>query len=134
MKDIAVCIVDDNRDLRNALEEIISMSEGFNCVGTIGTAHDAMIQIPVLKPDVVLMDINLGSEETGIDCVRVLKQIMPSTNFMMCTVYEENDKIFQALSAGASGYILKKTAPARMLEAVRELYQGGAPMSGRCFR
>ena len=134
MKDIAVCIVDDNRDLRNALEEIISMSEGFNCVGTIGTAHDAMIQIPVLKPDVVLMDINLGSEETGIDCVRVLKQKMPATNFMMCTVYEENDKIFQALSAGASGYILKKTAPARMLEAVRELYQGGAPMSSQIAR
>ena len=93
MKEIAVCIVDDNRDLRNALEEIIDMSDGFKCVGTIGTAQEAIAQIPVLKPDVVLMDINLGSEETGIDCVRALKRKVPSTDFMMCTVYEENEKI-----------------------------------------
>jgi DNA-binding NarL/FixJ family response regulator len=134
MKDISVCIVDDNRDLRNALEEIISMSEGFNCVGTIGTPQEAIAQIPILNPDVVLMDINLGSDETGIDCVRVLKQKVPGTNFMMCTVYEENEKIFQALTAGASGYILKKTAPARMLDAIRELYHGGAPMSSQIAR
>ncbi|HZI54170.1 MAG TPA: response regulator transcription factor [Chitinophagaceae bacterium] len=134
MKDISVCIVDDNRDLRNALEEIISMSEGFKCVGTIGTPQDAIAQIPILNPDVVLMDINLGSDETGIDCVRALKQKVPGTNFMMCTVYEENEKIFQALTAGASGYILKKTAPARMLDAIRELYHGGAPMSSQIAR
>jgi len=134
MKDISVCIVDDNRDLRNALEEIISMSEGFKCVGTIGTPQEAIAQIPLLNPDVVLMDINLGSDETGIDCVRVLKQKVPGTNFMMCTVYEENEKIFQALTAGASGYILKKTAPARMLDAIRELYHGGAPMSSQIAR
>jgi len=134
MKDISVCIVDDNRDLRNALEEIISMSDGFKCVGTIGTPQEAVAQIPILNPDVVLMDINLGSDETGIDCVRALKQKVPGTNFMMCTVYEENEKIFQALTAGASGYILKKTAPARMLEAIRELYYGGAPMSSQIAR
>src|SRR5690606_19039616 len=134
MKKISVCVVDDNRDLRNALEEIIDMSEGFECVGTIGTAHDAITQIPLLAPDVVLMDINLGSDETGIDCVKALKHQVPSTNFMMCTVYEENEKIFQALTAGASGYILKKTAPPQMLEAIRELYQGGAPMSSQIAR
>ena len=134
MKEISVCIVDDNRDLRNALEEIIGMSEGYRCVGTIGTPQEAIAQIPVLNPDVVLMDINLGSEETGIDCVRILKPKVPATNFMMCTVYEENEKIFQALTAGASGYILKKTAPARMLEAIRELYHGGAPMSSQIAR
>lgn len=134
MKKISVCIVDDNRDLRNALEEIIDMSEGFECVGTIGTAQEAIARIPQLKPDVVLMDINLGSEETGIDCVKALKQKVPATNFMMCTVYEENEKIFQALTAGASGYILKKTAPTQMLDAIRELYQGGAPMSSQIAR
>jgi DNA-binding NarL/FixJ family response regulator len=134
MKDISVCIVDDNRDLRNALEEIIDMSEGFKCVGTIGTAQEAISQIPLIKPDVVLMDINLGSDETGIDCVQALKDKVPSTNFMMCTVYEENEKIFQALTAGASGYILKKTAPPQMLEAIRELYLGGAPMSSQIAR
>lgn len=134
MKDISVCIVDDNRDLRNALEEIISMSEGYECVGTIGTAEEAIRTIPGLKPDVVLMDINLGTEESGIDCVKALKTVVPATNFMMCTVYEEDEKIFQALSAGASGYILKKTAPARLLGAIRELYQGGAPMSSQIAR
>jgi len=80
------------------------------------------------------MDINLGSEESGIDCVRSLKPTLPTTNFMMCTVYEENEKIFEALSAGASGYLLKKTDPARMLEAIRELYEGGAPMSSQIAR
>jgi len=134
MKEISVCIVDDNSDLRNALEEIIDMSEGYKCLSTIGTAEEAIRQIPALQPDVVLMDINLGSEESGIDVVRVLKQQVPSVNFMMCTVYEEDEKIFQALRAGASGYILKKTAPARMLEAIRELYQGGAPMSSQIAR
>lgn len=134
MKKISVCVVDDNRDLRNALEEIIDMSDGFECVATIGTAQEAIFQIPVLKPDVVLMDINLGTDETGIDCVKALKQKVPATNFMMCTVYEENEKIFQALTAGASGYILKKTAPTQMLEAIRELYLGGAPMSSQIAR
>ena len=134
MKKISVCVVDDNRDLRNALEEIIDMSDGFECVATIGTAQEAISQIPVLKPDVVLMDINLGTDETGIDCVKALKQKVPATNFMMCTVYEENEKIFQALTAGASGYILKKTAPTQMLEAIRELYLGGAPMSSQIAR
>ena len=134
MQEISVCIVDDNRELRNALEEIITMSEGYKCTGTVGTAEDAIRQIPLLRPDVVLMDINLGGEETGIDVVRTLKPRIPGTNFMMCTVYEENEKIFEALSAGASGYILKKTDPTRMLEAIRELYEGGAPMSSQIAR
>jgi DNA-binding NarL/FixJ family response regulator len=134
MNEITVCVVDDNKELRNALEEIISMSEGYKCIGTIGTVEDALWQLPLLKPDVVLMDINLDSSETGIDCVRMLKPKIPDTNFMMCTVYEENEKIFEALSAGASGYILKKTDPTRMLEAIRELYEGGAPMSSQIAR
>lgn len=134
MKAITVCIVDDNKELRNALEEIISMSDGYKCIGTMGSAEDAVMQIPVLNPDVVLMDINLGTVESGIDVVRVLKPRIPDTNFMMCTVYEEDEKIFEALSAGASGYILKKTDPSRMLEAIRELYEGGAPMSSQIAR
>jgi DNA-binding NarL/FixJ family response regulator len=134
MNEISVCIVDDNSDLRNALEEIVGMSEGYKCIGTIGTAEEAVQQIPILRPDVVLMDINLGGNESGIDCVRALKHQVPATNFMMCTVYEEDEKIFEALSAGASGYILKKTAPSRLLESIRELFQGGAPMSSQIAR
>jgi len=134
MKDIRVCIVDDNNELRSALQEIISMSEGYECMGTMSTAEEAIRKLPLINPDVVLMDINLGSAQSGIDCVRELKPKMPDTNFMMCTVYEEDEKIFEALSAGASGYILKKTAPGKMLEAIRELYQGGAPMSSQIAR
>lgn len=81
-----------------------------------GTAEDAVNQIPILRPDVVLMDINLRTEESGIDVVRVLKPLKyPDTNFMMCTVYEEDGKYSIRLTAGASGYILKKTDPAAML-------------------
>jgi len=134
MNDIRVCIVDDNNELRAALEEIISMSDGYKCTGTMRTADEAIRKLPLLKPDVVLMDINLGAGESGIDCVRELKPRMPGTNFMMCTVYEEDEKIFEALNAGASGYILKKTAPNKLLESIRELDQGGAPMSSQIAR
>lgn len=134
MRTISVFIVDDNNELRDALEEIISMSDGYKCIGTAGNSETAIDRIPIARPDVVLMDINLGGTESGIDVVRVLKPKMPDTNFMMCTVYEENEKIFEALSAGASGYILKKTDPVRMLEAIRELYDGGAPMSSQIAR
>lgn len=134
MNEISVCIVDDNNQLRSALEEIITMSDGYKCIATIGTAEEAIKKIPSLKPDVVLMDINLGDTESGIDCVRILKPQTPATNYMMCTVYEEDEKIFEALSAGASGYILKKTAPGKLLESIRELYQGGAPMSSQIAR
>src|SRR6185295_2076374 len=134
MKEIRVCIVDDNPDLRSALEEILRMSDSYRCVGTISSAREAKQKLPSIAPDVVLMDINLGGDESGIDCVRILKPQMAATNFMMCTVYEEDEKIFEALSAGASGYILKKTAPGKLLEAIRELYQGGAPMSSQIAR
>lgn len=132
--EITVAIVDDNNDLRKMLEEIVSMADGYRCIGAMATADEAMRLLPVLKPDVVLMDINLGTVESGIDCVRELKPRIPATNFMMCTVYEEDEKIFEALSAGASGYILKKTTPQKMLEAISELYNGGAPMSSQIAR
>ena len=134
MKEITVCIVDDVNELRHALEEIVSSADGYKCIGTMSNTTEALTRIPLLKPDVVLMDINLGESESGIDLVRELKPKMTATNFMMCTVYEEDEKIFEALNAGASGYILKKTAPGKLLEAIRELYQGGAPMSSQIAR
>jgi len=134
MKEISVCIVDDNHELRMALKEIITMAEGCKCIGVMSNAEEAISQLPLLKPDVVLMDIHLGEGESGIECVRFLKPIIPATNFMMCTVYEDDDKIFEALSAGANGYILKKTTPAKIIEAVRELHEGGAPMSSQIAR
>ena len=132
--DITVCIVDDTKDIRSALEQIVTMSEGYRLLGSFGTAEEALVQIPELKPNIVLMDINLGEGESGIDVVRHLKADYPDILFMMCTVYEDDEKIFEALSAGASGYILKKTAPHKLLEAIRELQEGGAPMSSQIAR
>lgn len=134
MRKISVFIVEDNKELRDALEEIVVMSETYEFSGSAGSAEEALNMIPDNRPDVVLMDINLGTIENGIDIVKILKPRMPDTNFMICTVYEEDEKIFEALSAGASGYILKKTPPDRMLEAIRELYEGGAPMSSQIAR
>ncbi len=131
---INVCIVEDNNDIRSALEQIISMSDGYNVSGSFSTADDALQNILLLNPDIVLMDINLGEGYSGIECVRELKQQNPEILFMMCTIYEENDKIFEALAAGANGYILKKTAAAKLLEAIKELYEGGAPMSSEIAR
>jgi DNA-binding NarL/FixJ family response regulator len=131
---ISVCIVDDNKDIRSALEQIILMAEGYSLAGSFSDAEEAFMKIPAAKPDVVLMDINLGDGESGIDCVRQLKPLYPEILFMMCTIYEEDEKIFEALKAGANGYILKKTAPAKLLDALRELHEGGAPMSSQIAR
>ena len=133
MENISVCIVEDNNDIRQALEQIIMMADGYSFAGSYVSAEAAVIGIPKVLPDVVLMDINLGGM-SGIDCVRELKPQYPDILFMMCTVYEEDEKIFEALSAGANGYILKKTAPGKLLEAIRELAEGGAPMSSQIAR
>jgi DNA-binding NarL/FixJ family response regulator len=130
---ITVCIVDDNKDIRSALEQIIFMSEGYKMLGSFPSAEEAIEKIPSLKPMVVLMDINLGGM-SGIECVRKLKPVNPDILYMMCTVYEEDEKIFEALRAGASGYILKKTAPGKLLDAIKELSEGGAPMSSQIAR
>ncbi|HEY4149098.1 MAG TPA: response regulator transcription factor [Chitinophagaceae bacterium] len=130
---ITVCIVDDNKDIRSALEQIIYMSEGYKMLGSFPSAEDAIEKIPSLKPQVVLMDINLGGM-SGIECVRRLKPVNQDILYMMCTVYEEDEKIFEALRAGASGYILKKTAPGKLLDAIKELSEGGAPMSSQIAR
>ena len=131
---ISVCIVDDNKDIRSALEQIILMADGYALVGSFSGVEEALLKIPLVNPNIVLMDINLGEGESGIDCVRQLKPQHPEILFMMCTVYEEDEKIFQALTAGANGYILKKTAPGKLLDAIRELHEGGAPMSSQIAR
>ena len=131
---ISVCIVDDNKDIRSALEQIILMADGYTLAGSFADAEEALQKIPLAKPNVVLMDINLGDGENGIDCVRQLKPLYPEILFMMCTIYEEDEKIFEALKAGANGYILKKTAPGKLLDSLRELYEGGAPMSSQIAR
>ncbi|WP_336515848.1 response regulator transcription factor [Pollutibacter soli] len=133
MNDISVCIVEDNKDIRLALEQIIQMADGYKLLTSFPNAEEAVAGLPACNPNVVLMDINLGGM-SGIECVGLVKPRHPDILFMMCTVYEEDEKIFEALAAGASGYILKKTAPAKLLEAIRELYEGGSPMSSQIAR
>ena len=113
MKNISVCIVEDNIDILQALEQIIMMADGYELLGSFTSAEDALTGIPMLHPHVVLMDINLG-KMNGIECVRRIKPEHQEILFMMCTVYEEDEKIFEALAAGANGYLLKKTTPSKI--------------------
>lgn len=125
---ITVSIVDDDKQLRQSMATFVNGSPGFRCVSTYGSAEAALKGLLADKPDVVLMDINLGGMN-GIECVEKLKPQSPEMQIMMLTVYEDVDKIFRALSAGASGYLLKRLSPAKLLQAIRELQAGGSPMS-----
>jgi DNA-binding NarL/FixJ family response regulator len=130
---IPVAIVEDNNDIRLALEQIVEMSDYCELAGSCINGEEALIKIPILNPKVVLMDISLGGI-SGIEVVRELKASHSDILFMMCTIYEDDEQIFEALSAGASGYILKKTPPAKLLESIQELMDGGSPMSSQIAR
>jgi DNA-binding NarL/FixJ family response regulator len=130
---IRVAIVEDTEIIRESLKILIMATEGFNCVAVFGDAEEALIQIPKLCPDVVLMDIGLPGI-SGIECVGKLKDKCSNTQYLMCTIFEDDENIFEALKAGATGYILKKTSPAKILEAITDLHQGGSPMSGQIAR
>lgn len=130
---IKVAIAEDIDDIRNGLHLIINSTEGFVCDCICRNGNEAVEKIPAYSPDVVLMDINMPGIN-GVEVVRMLKPKLPSTQFMMCTVYEEDEHVFESLKAGATGYILKKTAPAKLLEAIQEIYKGGSPMSSTIAR
>ncbi len=130
---ITVAIVEDLDDIRNGLAVLINGSQGFQCVGVFPNGEEALKEIPTLKPDVVLMDIDMP-KMNGIDCIKALKQHLPTLQITMLTVFEDDEKIFQSLQAGASGYLLKKTQPAKLLEAIQELFDGGSPMSSQIAR
>lgn len=130
---IKVSIVDDNDEIREGLSVLINGSAGFQCVATYPTAENALKYLPAHKPDVVLMDIQLPGM-SGIECVRELKKLLPDLQIMMLTVYEDDDNVFKSIVAGASGYVLKKTPPSELLEAISDLHNGGSPMSDRIAR
>jgi DNA-binding NarL/FixJ family response regulator len=132
-KVIKVVIVDDEADLRENIAGFIDAAKGFRCVNAYASAEEALARIAENQPDVVLMDINLGGM-SGIECVRHLKPRMPAAQIVMLTVFEDTEKIFSALAAGASGYLLKRLAPAKLLEAIREVHEGGSPMSAPIAR
>ena len=130
---ITVSIVEDNDKLRGTLARVLSRAEGFQFVSEYSNAEDALKDLPDAKPEVVLMDINLPGI-SGVECVRQLKQLLPQTQVMMLTVYEDTENIFNALAAGASGYMLKRTPRDELLEAIREVHRGGSPMTTHIAR
>jgi DNA-binding NarL/FixJ family response regulator len=132
-KKINVSIVDDEVELRENIAGYVEAGKEFRCLSVYSSAEEAIAGLPKEKPDVILMDINLGGM-SGIECVRQLKPLMPDTQMVMLTVFEDTEKIFSALAAGASGYLLKRLAPAKLLEAIREVHEGGSPMSAPIAR
>jgi DNA-binding NarL/FixJ family response regulator len=130
---ISVSIVEDSDKFRETLAKMLNRAEGFRCISHYPNAEDALKSLPQDKPDVVLMDINLPGIN-GVECVRQLKQAAPDMQVMMLTVYEDTENIFNALAAGASGYMLKRTARDELLEAIREVHRGGSPMTTHIAR
>ncbi|MBS1918997.1 MAG: response regulator transcription factor [Bacteroidetes bacterium] len=130
---IKVSIVEDLTEVRDGLAELVSSDKELSMVGSFEDAESAVLKLPVLHPDIVIMDINLPGM-SGIDCIRSVKEKCPNTQFMMFTVYENDEKVLQALQAGASGYLLKRTEPQRIVESIKELNQGGSPMSSNIAR
>ena len=130
---INVSIVEDDVKFRATLERYLMTQPGFRCVSVYPTAEVALTGIPKVNPHVVLMDINLPGIN-GIECVTRLRYVLPTAKIIMLTVFEEADQIFNALSAGAFGYLVKSSRPAKILEAIREVHGGGSPMSGNIAR
>ncbi|MFL5808417.1 MAG: response regulator [Flavisolibacter sp.] len=130
---ITLAIVEDLDEVREGLHQFISLNPEFVVLDTFKTAEEALYELPRLKPDIVIMDINLPGMN-GIECIRQVKSKILSTQFMMFTVYENDEKVFEALKAGASGYLLKNTGLLQMIESLRELHDGGSPMSSNIAR
>lgn len=125
---VRVCLVEDHRATQVVFAKLIEHAEGIECTGAFGSGEEAIAGIPGLRPDVVLMDINLPGR-SGIDCVAALKGILPETEFIMLTTYDDTDLIFDALRAGASGYLLKRLAADELVPAIFGSVRGGSPMS-----
>ena len=130
---IRIAVVEDDQTVRDGLQMLLNGSPGFSCVAAYGNGEDAVAGLPAANPDVVLMDINLPGI-SGIECILALKEQKVPMLFIMLTIFEDADDIFHSLSAGATGYLLKQTPPAKLLEAIQDVFRGGSPMSGEIAR
>jgi DNA-binding NarL/FixJ family response regulator len=130
---IAVSIVEDDARVRASLARLVDGAPGFRCASNHASAEDALRELPRLRPDVVLMDINLPGIN-GVECVRQIKPQLPAMQIIMLTVYQNTEHIFNALAAGATGYMLKQTPPPELLAAIKEVHAGGSPMSSHIAR
>jgi len=131
--DIKVAVVEDDVKVRNNLARMLDSSPGFSCVSQHPSAENALAELPITRPEVVLMDINLP-KMNGVDCARQLKEKLPDVQIVMLTVYENTNIIFDALAAGACGYLLKQSSPEQILQAIREVHAGGSPMTSHIAR
>jgi DNA-binding NarL/FixJ family response regulator len=126
---ISVSIVEDQNEIRNSLIRLIQNEPQFQLISSYSSADEALPMLEKSQPDIVIMDINLPGKLNGIECIQILKERDCKSQFMMFTIYEDDSKIFDAIQAGASGYLLKKTAPEKITESITELYHGGSPMN-----
>ena len=125
---IKVVIVEDDSDIQKGFKSLLESKENIECIGAFGSAEAFMKDFDFLKPDVVLMDIQLP-RMSGIDCIKQIRQSVTKTQFLICSIYENDDNIFNALCAGAVGYLLKNTSGEKLIESIKEVYSGGSPMS-----
>ena len=130
---IKIAIVEDNNTLRSSLESLFNRTEGMRCVASLNNLLNVISEVGAANPEIILMDIGLPNI-SGIEGVRTVKTHFPNIQILMFTVFDDDEKIFDAIRAGASGYLLKKTPPAEIIQAVRDLYQGGAPMTSSIAR
>jgi DNA-binding NarL/FixJ family response regulator len=130
---IRVAVVEDQAQIREGICSFLSNSPGFECSVACGSAEEALQELPKRSVDVVLMDIGLPGM-SGIDCIRALKRMTPQVQIVMLTVFEDPERIFKSLEAGATGYLLKKTPPTKLLQAIQDVHQGGSPMSNQIAR
>jgi DNA-binding NarL/FixJ family response regulator len=133
MAPIKVCIVEDLQDVRDGIVSLLTLDERFEVLSSYSTAEVASDELPAWEPDIVIMDINLPGMN-GIECIKKVKVSCPKTQFIMFTIYEDDEKVFEALTAGASGYLLKKSNLGKIVDSLIELHEGGSPMSTQIAR
>jgi DNA-binding NarL/FixJ family response regulator len=133
MNPIKVTVVEDIPELRNGLVSLLQWDDRFEAVSSHNDAESAVDHIIAMQPDIVVMDINLPGMN-GIECIKKIKGDCPGTQFIMFTIYEDDEHLFDALEAGASGYVLKKASQQKILDSLEELHKGGAPMSNSIAR
>lgn len=133
MPQIKICIVEDLKEVRDGMTSLLTLDERFEVLATFADAERAAVELPAWQPDIIIMDINLPGMN-GIECIKKVKLQCPASQFIMFTIYEDDEKVFEALTAGASGYLLKKTPLGKITDSLLELHSGGSPMSTQIAR
>ena len=133
MPQIKICIVEDLKEVRDGMTSLLTLDERFEVLATFPDAEKAADELPAWQPDIIIMDINLPGMN-GIECIKKVKTLCPNSQFIMFTIYEDDEKVFEALTAGASGYLLKKTPLGKITDSLIELHSGGSPMSTQIAR